>query len=64
MYTDAELYAIHISLIAYKNYLKGRGREKEEVNSAIKKIEQLIVSDIDAPEPNTPADYKIWESKN
>lgn len=62
MFTENELDAIHISLVAYKNYLKKLRKDKDEVNSAIRKIEELIVGHISSPEPTTPANYKIWEA--
>jgi hypothetical protein len=64
MFTENELDAIHISLMAYKNYLRRLCKERSELNSAILKIEELIVSDIETPEPTTSANYKIWEFKN
>lgn len=64
MFTENELDAIHISLMAYKNYLRRLGKERSEVNSAILKIEELIVGEIDTTDTETTANYKIWESKN
>jgi hypothetical protein len=64
MFTENELDAIHISLVAYKNYLRKLGKDRSEVESAILKIEEQIVGDIDTTEPDTTANYKIWESEN
>lgn len=62
MFTENELDAIHISLVAYKNYLKKLRKDKDEVNSAIRKIEELIVGHVSATDNTTPANYKIWEA--
>ena len=64
MFDVNELDAIHIALVAYKNYLVRIGKTREEVDTAIRKVQNIICSDVDTPEPDTTANYKIWESKN
>ena len=64
MFDVNELDAIHISLVAYKNYLVRLGKEREEVDTAIRKVQNIICGDVDSPEPRNTADYKIWEAKN
>lgn len=63
-FTPDELDSIHLSLVAYKIYLEKLGKDRPEVKSAIRKIEEMIVGNISAPEPTNPADYKVWEAIN